>query len=183
MKESSFSNQAKLLKKTLKLMKNIIKNQEKNNSLEDKFKNKTKFLSYIEEKFKKFNIQENEKKIILDSVEKIFNFKDTTPIDITDKKYKKVIKEIDFFLEMNKGKNAKKESEFFISELLKVINKYKFNNFVSGQLLEYAFEKKNIDKKVSKILMKKYTLKIMEKTITLFEKMEKYVFSFVNYGK
>ena len=176
MKESSFSDQVKLLKKTLKIIKNIVKNQEKNNSLEENLKNKKKFFSYLEEKFNKFNIQENEKKIIINSVEKQFiDFKDITPIDITNKKYKKVIKEIDFFLEINKSKNAKKESEFFISELLKIINKYKFNNVVSGQLLEYAFEKKNIDKKVSKVLMKKYTLKIMEKTITLFEKMEKYV--------
>lgn len=174
MKESSFSDQVKLLKKTLKIIKNVFKNKEKNNSLEEKFKNKKMFLNYLEKKFEKFNVKKNEKEIILSSIEKKFNnFKDHMPINITDKKYKKVIKEIDFFLEINKSKNAKKEFEFFIYELTIIMNKYKFNNFVTGELLQYAFEKKNIDKKVFKILLKKYTLKVMDKTITLFEKMEK----------
>ena len=85
MTEYSNANQIKLLKKCFKVFTNVLKNDEKNNSLEKKLKNKKKFLNYFEEKFKKFNVNENERKIILNLIEKQFNFKNTKPIDITKK--------------------------------------------------------------------------------------------------
>jgi len=173
MSETDISKQIKSFKKCVAIMKNMINNGVRNNTLEEKFKNKNKFLVYIEEKFKKFNVQENERKIMLGLVEKTFDFTNTSPIDINNKKYKKVKKEIDTFLELNKNKNAKKECNFFIDQLLKIISKHKFNTHELSQLLEYAFKQKNIDKKLCELLVKKYTLKIIKDTVTILEKYEK----------
>jgi len=173
MSETDISKQIKSFKKCVAIMKNMINNGVRNNTLEEKFKNKNKFLVYIEEKFKKFNVQENERKIMLGLVEKTFDFTNTSPIDINNKKYKKVKKEIDTFLELNKNRNAKKEFNFFINELLTIISKHKLNTHETGELLEYAFKQKNIDKKSCKVLIQKYSLKIMKNTITLLEKYEK----------
>lgn len=173
MSESSLSSQIKLLKKSLYVIQNIIKNKEKNNSLEEKLKNKKQFISYLEEKFKKFNINENERKLILNSMENKFNFKNTKPIDITKKKYNKVKIEIDTFLEINKKKSGKKEFEFFMNELSRIIIKYKFNNNEIGQILLYSFKQKNIDEKIFKILLQKYSAKLMKKTLTMLEEYEK----------
>jgi hypothetical protein len=173
MSESSLSSQIKLLKKSLYVFQNIVKNYEKNNSLEEKIKNKKQFLSYLEEKFKKFNVNENERKIILNSIEKKFDYKNTKPIDITKKKYNKVKIEIDTFLEINKKKDGKKEFEFFMNELSKIISKYKFNKSEIGQILLYSFKQKNIDEKIFKTLLQKYSVKLMKKTLTMLEKYEK----------
>jgi hypothetical protein len=71
-------------------MKNMYKNLDKNNSLEKEFKNKKKFVSYLEKKILKFKVEKNEKKFLLNSVNKGFKFTDTNtePININDKKYK-----------------------------------------------------------------------------------------------
>jgi len=168
----------KKLKKLLCLLKIYLKDCEKNNKFGEAFKKKNKvdkkkFIQYVEEKMKECNVNNHNKKYIINTTEKMLNFENVKDIDITKKKYSIVKKEIDDFLELHKEKNGIEKFNYFFNELNIILTKHVFNNHEKSQLIEYAFKQKKIDKQKFKKLSIKHGLEMLKQTIDLLNKYYK----------
>lgn len=151
---------SKSLDKFLDIADNILKNFNKDNTFliksDNKF-NKKEFLNYLDTKFKKFNVDDKLKVVLTQQFMAMMSDKmDFKILNVTKKKYKDVLAEIDVFLENNKKKNPIKNFNFYIEGIFSIIVKFKFSNSEQQKISSYIFLQKL---KINEVTLKKLIIK------------------------